>query len=234
MADKLTLKPGVTSMVDLAFLSVPPAKVTWYYNGQDKLPDDARIKPLTSQTSAKLTMMKVAPTDAGEYKVVIENKNGKIEHTVNVAVQSPPSEPKNVLVDNITKSSCLVTWEAPESDNGSPVIGYDIEKQVGKTGKWIKINKEPITTTQYEVNDLTPGSECSFRVSASNAAGPSVYSKPSGSFVAKDAEAPKPSAPINLQTSDINGEITLSWQPPENDGGSPIKHYIIEKADVVK
>ena len=39
----------------------------------------------------------------------------------------------------------------------------------------------------------------------------------------------KPSAPKEIQvTSTDKGSISVAWQPPENDGGSPITGYILE------
>lgn len=42
----------------------------------------------------------------------------------------------------------------------------------------------------------------------------------------------KPLAPRNLQVAEIYKDfITVQWEAPEQDGGSPITKYIIEKAD---
>ena len=43
----------------------------------------------------------------------------------------------------------------------------------------------------------------------------------------------KPSAPVGpLSVSDITADsVTLSWQPPESDGGTPVTKYFIEKCD---
>ena len=42
-----------------------------------------------------------------------------------------------------------------------------------------------------------------------------------------------PSTPVGpLSATDIDGtELTLSWQPPEHDGGSPLTGYFIEKRE---
>ena len=38
-----------------------------------------------------------------------------------------------------------------------------------------------------------------------------------------------PSAPLNLCVSDTNkGEVTLTWDDPESDGGAPIMDYLVE------
>ena len=42
----------------------------------------------------------------------------------------------------------------------------------------------------------------------------------------------KPSAPRDLQVVEQHKEhISISWEEPEQDGGSPITKYIVEKAD---
>ncbi len=46
----------------------------------------------------------------------------------------------------------------------------------------------------------------------------------------------KPSAPEPpMKVSDVtNQTATLAWQPPADNGGSPVEQYIIEKMDVSK
>lgn len=40
----------------------------------------------------------------------------------------------------------------------------------------------------------------------------------------------RPGAPINLKPTKIGEDfIELEWQPPKNDGGSKITHYILKK-----
>lgn len=85
MSDTLVVKPGATSLIDIPYLSVPPATVTWTINDKP-LTDQSRVKPLTTQNAAKLTLTKVTAQDAGEYKVVVENKNGQVEFKVKVIV----------------------------------------------------------------------------------------------------------------------------------------------------
>lgn len=46
----------------------------------------------------------------------------------------------------------------------------------------------------------------------------------------------KPSAPEGpLKVSDVTSQMcVLAWQPPKDDGGSPIENYVIEKMDVAR
>ena len=43
----------------------------------------------------------------------------------------------------------------------------------------------------------------------------------------------KPSSPKGpLKVSDVTADsCKLKWEPPEDDGGEPIDHYVIEKMD---
>lgn len=41
-----------------------------------------------------------------------------------------------------------------------------------------------------------------------------------------DPPDPPTKVKVNLVTKDT---VTLSWEPPKNNGGSPVKHYIIER-----
>ena len=45
----------------------------------------------------------------------------------------------------------------------------------------------------------------------------------------------KPGAPVDLAVADMNEtSVALTWNTPEDDGGSEIKNYVIEQRDVGK
>jgi len=139
----------------------------------------------------------------------------------------PPGPPQNVKASDVTKTSCKLTWSAPESDGGSPVTGYYVEKFTGT--KWIKAAKKPITTCSYSLDDLLEGSaDNEFRVCAENAAGVGEPSESTGRFVAKDPfEVPgRPEQPGVKERSEDTA--TLTFKAPDSDGGSPVTGYVVE------
>ncbi|ELT96017.1 hypothetical protein CAPTEDRAFT_139759 [Capitella teleta] len=121
------------------------------------------------------------------FKVNAENEVGTSEWaSLTEPVKAhPPNPPINVMVNDVTKTSAMLTWEPPEFDGGSPVTGYVVERQGGYSSKWSKLTKTPITDLQLEITDLKEKEDYDLRVSALNAAG---TSKPTatGKFTAKD------------------------------------------------
>jgi len=99
-------------------------------------------------------------------------------------IPGPPEAPE---VKDITKTSSTVQWQPPKDDGGSPIIGYQLERHVTSSERWIKINKGTIAELEFKVTDLVEGNEYEYRVSAENKIGVGPPSSPSAKFIAKDS-----------------------------------------------
>jgi titin len=97
-----------------------------------------------------------------------------------------PDAPKKLTPSEVTRQSVTLTWEPPESDGGSVITGYIVERKSPATSRWVRVNKSPVRDTVYTVTDLVEGSENEFRVIAENAAGQSKPSQPTGAIKAVD------------------------------------------------
>lgn len=64
-------------------------------------------------------------------------------------------------------------------------MGYDIERRDRATGRWIKLNKEPVGRQDFTDDRVQEGHAYEYRVSAVNAAGPGKPSDTSNAFIAK-------------------------------------------------
>uniref|UniRef100_A0A8C7A2P4 Titin n=1 Tax=Nothoprocta perdicaria TaxID=30464 RepID=A0A8C7A2P4_NOTPE len=126
-----------------------------------------------------------------------------------------------------------VCWSRPDSDGGSEIIGYIVEKRDRAGIRWIKCNKRRITDLRLRVTGLTEDHEYEFRVSAENSAGVGEPSQISPYFKACDPVF-KPGPPTNAHVVDTTkSSVTLGWSKPIYDGGSEIQGYLVEicKAD---
>lgn len=83
-----------------------------------------------------------------------------------------PSAPNGVQITEVSKSHVELTWRIPNSDGGSPIIGYVIETRApGRTSKWQRANRDTVPETTYKITGLREGRFYDIRVSAENAAG---------------------------------------------------------------
>ena len=192
---------------------------------------------LTTTNAFELSTL-VTRLDAGtrySFRVSAENKYGRSEPAeIKDPVEAknpfnPPDAPQNCQVKNVTTNSCLITFEPPLFDGGSPVTGYFIEKKQNMGSRWYRVNRESTSNLELKINDLLEGDEYVFRVIAENKAGPGAPSEPCKSFKAKNP-FDKPGPPLNLKPGEItNTSIELNWDPPLSDGGSPITGYKLEQ-----
>ena len=181
--------------------------------------------------SCKIT--KLLPENEYVFRIRAENKYGvgsSLESKEYYA-QSPfgkPSAPTAVEVTSVTKNSVMLTWCRPETDGGSEVSGYWIEKRQQSGLRWITVNRQSILETRHRITNLNEDQSYEFRVCALNAAGKGPWSDSSPVVLIQEQKYP-PEPPINLICEDTTkSSITLTWTPPNFDGGSNILGYVVD------
>ena len=140
-----------------------------------------------------------------------------------------PGAPRNLRIDDLTKTSVTLSWQAPDSDGGGELTGYYIEKRSNYSTRWVPLNRAPVTIPTYTVRDITEGEECEYRVAAANDAGVGQPSETTGIVTARDLVT-KPGPPTALTAElDASGRVAeLRWKKPTHDGQSPIINYVVE------
>lgn len=86
---------------------------------------------------------------------------------------------------NITKLSADFKWTEPDSDGGSPITNYNVEKRDVRRKTWQTVDTT-VKECKYTVTPLNEGSLYVFRVSAENAVGQSDFCELEDSVLAKD------------------------------------------------
>ena len=142
-----------------------------------------------------------------------------------------PDAPTGLTAQSGVRSVTL-TWNPPASDSGSPIISYTVQYRVSGTIPWTTItNVNPIVvipplnyndpvTLQYTVLGLLDATTYDFEVAAVNASGTGQYSA--------IVTASTYGAPIGLTAQSGVRSVSLTWNPPASDGGTPITSYTVQ------
>uniref|UniRef100_A0A3Q0QSI9 Titin n=1 Tax=Amphilophus citrinellus TaxID=61819 RepID=A0A3Q0QSI9_AMPCI len=192
------------------------------------------------------------------FRVLAENEFGvgqPAETEESVKTSEPPLSVGKVTLTDVTKTTASLSWEKPDHDGGSRIIGYYIEMQPVGSEEWVVAATSK--TCEGTVTGLSAGHEYLFRISTTRlnvSSTPSctkLYIKDankedSGKYtvtatssigtakeeitvVILDKPGP-PTGPVKIEEVSSN-YVTLSWEPPEYTGGCPINNYIVEKRD---
>lgn len=116
------------------------------------------------------------------------------------------------LVASSSSQSVTLSWEAPLHQGGFEEVSYEVKLS---EDDWINVN----TNLTYTFEGLENGTEYEFHVRAYNELGVGI------SKSIKQIPLNTPSKPQSLTYTINNGMITLEWNAPLDNGGSPITHY---------
>ncbi|XP_034031401.1 titin-like, partial [Thalassophryne amazonica] len=240
-------RPGPPSDIRADEVSADSVSLSWQpprYTGGCQINNYVVEKRDTSSTLWQTVSATVARTSIRisrltqgieyQFRVAAENRYGKSQFVDSEAIvtQYPfksPGSPTNLHVAHASKSVMIVAWSPPDSDGGSPIIGYHIECKDQSSILWTKLNRSPVTDNQLKVTSIEEGLVYEFRVCAENIAGVGPHSKASEPVAARDQCDP----PKNLTVISItNTSVSLSWDKPEYDGGAKITTYIVERKEL--
>src|SRR5205809_1658480 len=138
---------------------------------------------------------------------------------------SPPSAPQNLAATG-GNAQVTLTWQAPASDGGPPITNYKIYRGGAPSTETLLTTVGAVTS--YTDTAVTNGVTYYYQVSAVNNVGEGPRSNEASATPSAAPPPPSPpSAPQNLAATGGNAQVTLTWQAPASNGGSPITNYKI-------
>ncbi|MDH5645796.1 MAG: fibronectin type III domain-containing protein, partial [Candidatus Heimdallarchaeota archaeon] len=155
------------------------------------------------------------------YYVTALNSFGESQgsNTVTVVISNLPSVPFD-LTSSSSSTGIELSWSHADA---SSVSGYRIYRASNSGGSYALIGTS--TSQSFLDNSVLPGGTYYYVVSAYNTQGESQYST---ELIVNYVTEPAP--PISLSVVEDDGNVVLSWNHTDSDGGSTITEYKIYRS----
>ncbi|KAL0977975.1 hypothetical protein UPYG_G00164200 [Umbra pygmaea] len=228
--DGIAVHAGETFCIDAKIFGTPLPRVKWLKDGKEFNTTTQRMDVLKTLEHTALTVKDCIRVDGGQFVLSLSNVAGKTDIPVHVKVFDRPGPPEGPMkITGVTAEKVTLHWGHPLHDGGASILHYTLEKRVTNRVSWTLVDPE-IQHISYKVTKLIPGTEYIFRVKAVNkfGLGEPLESDP----VSACCPFKPPSAPSTPEATVITSDtMVLTWIRPEDDGGSEIDGYIMEKRD---
>ncbi|XP_026559055.1 myosin-binding protein C, slow-type [Pseudonaja textilis] len=221
----VTVVAGTKLRLEIPVSGEPPPKVMWS-KGEKWIMDSAsRIRGENYPDSSCLVIDSAEKDDSGPYRIMLKNEAGEDSAVINIKVVDIPDAPEAPNVTEIGEDWCIMTWEPPAYDGGSPLLGYYIERKKKQSSRWMRLNFDLIKETTFEPKKMIEGVAYEVRVFAVNAIGTSKPSMPSKPFVPLAVTSPPTCLAVDSVTDTT---VTMKWRPPDQIGAAGLDGYVIE------
>ncbi|XP_017275359.1 neural cell adhesion molecule 1a isoform X3 [Kryptolebias marmoratus] len=224
----------------------PGASVVWFRDGiQLTSPNSTNLKIYNTPTVSYLEITPESQNDFGSYNCTATNAMGTESKEFLLIQAEVPSSPEIQKVEPFS-STAVVEFEEPYSRGGVPIIKYRVEwRLIGK--EWTSKEYNTVDDmTRITITGLKPETAYEVKMSAINGKGegestlarpfktkPVHYSLTIESAIPPTIAATsmtskgEPNAP-KLETISVKegNSFKVKWIK-QDDGGSPIKHYLV-------
>ncbi|XP_077862134.1 twitchin-like [Saccoglossus kowalevskii] len=194
----------------------------WFRDGQEVF-SSYQYSLKDSGDVFTLCFKELALRDAGDYACEVHNKLGTDKCVTRLIVESPPKIDVP-LKDVATQVGSNFKIKIPFKAVGN------IDASLSKDGKKCDENDrlKIMVFDNYvtlAVKDARPNDEGVFKLTISNDIGSDT-----APINVKVLQEPDP--PRNLDVGDVTkNTITITWKPPEYNGGTPIRSYVVERKE---
>jgi len=225
----VAVRIGQNIHIELPFKGKPRPAISWL---KDNLPlkecDVIRFRTTDNKTA--VTVREVKKEHAGQYTLVLDNRVIKNYFDIKVITLGPPTVPVGpIRFDEVKAQSIIISWDEPKENGGGEITCYSVEKRETSQANWKMVCSSVVRAT-FKIPNLVKGTQYQFRVRAENKFGVS-QSLTSSEIVAQHQYKPPgpPAKPVAFNV--ISDGMTIRWEAPGFDGGSPILGYHVEKKD---
>lgn len=179
------------------------------------------FSPAQTTSPVSITGLTNGTTYSVALRAVTQVGDGTASSTVSVTPSTIPGAPTSVSGSH-GNTSVALTWSAPANDGGDTIDFY--KAAYSSDGTNYTVFGSTFPSTSGTVTGLTNGTAYTFKVSAHNANGDSVYSTASTAVTPSTV----PGAPTDVAGTHGNTTVALTWLAPSSTGGANIDYYVVE------
>ncbi|MBN1390586.1 MAG: fibronectin type III domain-containing protein [Candidatus Thermoplasmatota archaeon] len=200
--------------------------ITGYMVHRGNVSGDLELLKETAPVATSYTDLEVEPGMTYYYHITAINLNGGSApgNEVQAVLPDVPGAPVDLTMER-GDTFVHISWGAPAWDGGVPVMSYKIYK--GEEQDDLALLKTVSSgTIGYNDTKVINGINYYYTVTAINDVG---ESQPAESISAIPMTIP--SAPTLQEPLVGDASLTLTWDPPMNDGGSSVLKFLIYSGD---
>ncbi|XP_023681845.1 neural cell adhesion molecule 1-like isoform X2 [Paramormyrops kingsleyae] len=217
---------GNSANISCEVLAHPAASVAWFRDGLP-LPSSngTSVRLFSTATASYLEVTPESQSDFGSYNCTATNAIGTESKEFLLIQAEVPSSPSLTKVEAFSGSARL-EFQEPEAGGGVPVLRYRLEWRQAGRGRWDSKLYEVLEggPSALTIGGLKPDTHYEVKMYAINGKGEGDSSQLLA-FVTEPVR--EPSAPrLEAQLQPAGNALRVSWTK-QDDGGSPITHYIV-------
>ncbi|XP_027631365.1 myosin-binding protein C, slow-type [Tupaia chinensis] len=221
----VTVIAGNKLRLEIPVTGEPPPKAIWSRADKAIMEGSGRIRAESYPDSSTLVIDVAERDDSGVYHINLKNEAGEAHASIKIKVVDIPDPPVAPNVTEVGDDWCIMNWEPPAYDGGSPILGYFIERKKKQSSRWMRLNFDLCKETTFEPKKMIEGVAYEVRIFAVNAIGISKPSMPSKPFVPLAVTSPPTLLAVDSVTDTT---VTMKWRPPDQIGAAGLDGYVLE------
>ncbi|CAG9781719.1 unnamed protein product [Diatraea saccharalis] len=206
----------------VTFSGIPTPTIAWFKDDYEIF-SSRRTAITTDETSSVLVFHQTLASDEGEVKCTATNRAGHAVSRARLSLEAAPKlryprQYEDGLLYEINETVFLKTTIVGKP---TPTVEWRHDGQPIVTDERVEISNTPKFSV-LKIHSARRSDRGEYQVNAKNNIG-----EDTAAFLVTITAPPDPPQRVSV-TRQVDKSVTLTWEPPEDDGGCRIGNYIIE------
>lgn len=204
------------------FIGSPQPQISWFKDGFEIF-SSRRTKIITENDYSVLIIHQSSLTDEGEVKCTATNRAGYAVTRAKLTIEAPPKIrlPRQYEDGLIIEADEIIRLKVGIAGRPAPTVAWSHNGEtITDGGRFEIINTDK--NSSLKILNANRSDRGEYNLKATNKLG-----EDNSSFLVTITARPNPPGKVIIKMS-LGKSVTLSWAPPEDDGGCKIGNYIVE------